>query len=52
MEIDAFMNIVDQSNEIIEHITFKRGLVVIEHLVHISFTYLHCFYEITYKNIL
>jgi hypothetical protein len=50
MEIDVIMNIVDQNNEIIEHITFKRGLHVIEHVVHISFTYLHYCYEITYKK--
>jgi hypothetical protein len=49
-EVDAFMSIVDQSNEIIEYITFKRGLLVIKHVAHIAFTYFHCCYEITYKK--
>ncbi len=52
MEIDAFTNSVGQGNEIIEHITFKKGLPIIEHMVHIFFTNLHCCYEITDKNIL
>jgi hypothetical protein len=41
---------VDQSFEISEHITFKRGLTIIEHVVHIPFTYLHYCYEIKDKN--
>jgi hypothetical protein len=49
MEINALMNTIDQSSEIIQHITFKRGLIIIEHVVHIPFTNLHCCYEITYK---
>jgi hypothetical protein len=52
MEIDAFMNSVGQGNEIIEHITFKRGLPIIEHVVHILFINLHYCYEFTDKNIL
>jgi len=51
MEIDALMNSVDQSNEIIEHITFKRGLPMIEHVIHILFIDLHCCYEIIDKSI-
>jgi hypothetical protein len=27
----------------------SRGLIIIEHVVHIPFTNLHCSYEITYK---
>jgi hypothetical protein len=50
MEIDVLMSNVDQGNEIIEQITFKRGLHVIEHVVHIPFTDLHSYYEIIDKN--
>jgi len=35
MEIDVLMSNVDQSNEIMKRITFKRKLHVIEHVVHI-----------------
>jgi len=52
MEIDAFTNSVGQGNEIIEYITFKRGLLVIKHVAHIFFIDHHCCYEITDKNIL
>jgi len=52
MEIDALMSSVDQGSEIIEHITFKRGLHITKHVVHIHFTNLHCYYEITNKSIL
>jgi hypothetical protein len=51
MEIDAIMNNVGQGNEIIEHITFKRGLPIIEHVVHILFTNLHYCYEIIDESI-
>jgi hypothetical protein len=50
MEIDVLMNNVGQSNEIIEHITFKRRLRVIEHVVYILFIDLDCCYEITNKK--
>ncbi len=52
MEINVFISNVDQDSEIIEHITFKRRLLVIEHVAHIPFTYLHYCYEIIDKNIL
>jgi hypothetical protein len=45
------MGCVDQSFEISEHITFKRGLTIIEHAVHIPFTNFHCYYEIIDENI-
>jgi hypothetical protein len=45
------MSSVDEGSEIIEDIIFKRGLLVIEHTVHIPFTNLHRYYEITNKNI-
>jgi hypothetical protein len=51
MEIDALMNSVGQGNEIIEHITFKKRLPIIEHMVHILFIDLHCCYEFINKNI-
>jgi hypothetical protein len=51
MEIDVFMINVDQGNEIIEHIIFKKRLHVIEHVVHIPFTNIHSYYEIIDKNI-
>jgi len=51
MEIDAFMNSVGQGNEIIEHIIFKRGLPLIEHVVHILFIDFQCCYEIIDKSI-
>jgi hypothetical protein len=50
-ETNVFMNNVDQGNEIIEHITFKKGLLVTKHVVHIPFIDLHYYYEITNKNI-
>jgi hypothetical protein len=47
--IDALMSSVDQNNEIIEHITLKRGPFITKHVVHIppSHIDLHCYYEIT-----
>jgi hypothetical protein len=51
MEIDALMNNAGQGNEIIEHITSKRGLLVIEHVVHILLIDFHCCYEISNKSI-
>ncbi len=51
-KINAFMNIIDQGSEIVQHITFKRGLHVIEYAVHIPFTYFNYCYEIVDKNIL
>ncbi len=51
MEIDALMNSVGQGNEIIEHIIFKRGLRIIEHVIHMLFIDFHCCYEFTDKNI-
>ncbi len=50
-KINAFMSSVDEGSEIIEDIIFKRGLPVIEHTIHIPFTNLHRYYEITNKNI-
>jgi hypothetical protein len=44
------MNSVGQGNEVIEHIIFKRGLHLIEHVVHIFFINLHCCYEIIDKK--
>jgi hypothetical protein len=49
-KINALINICDQANEISEHITFKRRLVVIIHVVYIPFTNLNCCYEITNKR--
>jgi hypothetical protein len=49
MEINALMNTIDQSSEIIQHITFKRGLIIIQQVVHTPFIDLHCCNEITYK---
>jgi hypothetical protein len=49
-KINAFMSTIDQGNEIVEHITFKRGLLVIEHAIHIPFTYFNCCYELQTKN--
>jgi len=46
------MSNVDKGNEIVEHITFKKGPHVIKHVVHIPFTNLHSYYEIIDKNIL
>ncbi len=51
MEIDVLMSNVE-GNEIIEHITFKRGLHIIEHVVRIPSTNLHSCYEIINKNVL
>jgi len=50
MEIDVLMNNVGQGNEIIEHITFKRRLPIIEHVIYILFIDLDCCYEITNKK--
>jgi hypothetical protein len=51
MKINAFMSSVDEGSEMIEEIIFKKKLPVIEHTVHIPFTNLHRYYEITNKNI-
>jgi hypothetical protein len=48
--IDVVMGNVDQSFEINEHITFKRGLAITEHVIHIPFIDLHYCYEITDKH--
>jgi hypothetical protein len=50
-ETNVFMSNVPQCSEIIEHITFKKGLPVTKHVVHIPLTYLYYYYEITNKNI-
>jgi len=50
MEINALMSNVDQGSEIIEYITSKRRLPVIEHVIYIPFTNLHCYYETTNKT--
>jgi hypothetical protein len=44
------MNIIDQGSEIVEHITFKRGLPIIKHALNIPFTYFNCCYEIKNKK--
>ncbi len=49
-QINALINRYDQVNEISEHITFKRRLVVIVHVVYIPFTNLDCCYEIIDKR--
>jgi hypothetical protein len=49
-KINALINIYDQTNEISEHITFKRRLVVIVHVVYIPFINLDCCYEIIDKR--
>jgi hypothetical protein len=48
-KINAFTSNVDQGNGIVDHITFKRKLPTIKHVVHIPFIDLHCCYEITNK---
>jgi len=50
MEIGVLMNNVGQGNEIIEQITFKRRLHVIEHVIYILFIDLDCCYEIINKK--
>jgi hypothetical protein len=50
MQTNAIMNNVDQSFEISEHVTLKRGLTIIEHVVHINFTDLYYYYKITNKK--
>ncbi len=49
-KINALVNKYDQANEINEHITFKRRLVVIVHVLYIPFTNLDCCYEIIDKR--
>jgi len=49
-KINVLINRYDQANEINEHITFKRRLVVIVHVVYIPFTNLDRYYEIIYKR--
>jgi hypothetical protein len=50
MKIDVLMSNVEKGNEIIEHISFKRGLRVIEHVVCIPFIDLHSYYQIIDKK--
>ncbi len=50
MQTSAIMSNVDQSFEINEHITFKRRLTITKHALHIPFTNLHYYYEITNKK--
>jgi hypothetical protein len=51
MQTNVVMGNVDQSFEISEHITFKKGLAIVEHVVHTPIINLHYCYEITGKNI-
>ncbi len=44
------MGSVDQSFEISEHITLKRGLAITKHAIHIPFIDLHYCYEIIDKK--
>ncbi len=48
-KINALINRYDQANEISEHITFKRRLIVTIHFLYIPFTNLDCCYEIIDK---
>jgi hypothetical protein len=41
MEINVFMNNVDQVNEIIEHCTFNKELFITNYVLHIPFPYIH-----------
>ncbi len=38
METNAFMSNVDQGSGILEHITFKKGLLITKHVVDFAFT--------------
>ncbi len=49
VKTNALMNKVDQVSGINEHITFKRIMVILVHVVYISFTNLDCYYEIINK---
>jgi hypothetical protein len=49
-KINVLINRYDQANEISEHITLKRRLVVILHVVYIPFTNLDYCYEIIDKR--
>jgi hypothetical protein len=41
METDVFMSSVDQGNGILEHITFKKGLLITKHAIPFPFTNIH-----------
>lgn len=49
-KINALINRYVQANEISEHITFKRRLIVIVHFLYIPFTNLDFCYEIIHKR--